>query len=577
MDLPVGDSVPSFSYRERFVIVLGIAILVFSAFGIFGGESKVIFICLMALCIVSFIVVQQVKELRRATATLFESEERFRLLLNEVQDYAIFAVSPSGKIASWSHGAERMAGYSAQEIIGQPFSVLRTNDGVPESESVQIFETARQKERFQEEAWYKAKDGRRFLTNTAITPLLTDRKELRGYCVVIGDITAKKESERELLESYRFIERITHTIPNIIFILNLIDLQKIYINEEVGSILGYSPPELEVMGAGLFETILHPDDKTHFRLLRQRCATIPDGEIVELDCRMKHAMGGWRWLSCRIVVFARSPEGTPTQFLGIAQDVTALKASQDEAKHMSQVALSQQRLAMLGELSAGVAHEIRNPLQGILSCVEELRNHFDGNTTNVVSTIGLLEDGLQRMDQISGRLLRLARNQDGEKVLSNVAQCISETCAFVQSRAQKSGIALHTEIEPGLPLVPMHAELISEALLNLLNNALDACDQGGCVTVSALRSKEAGMFELRVSDEGCGIPPEARERIFDAFFTTKVAGKGTGLGMTIVRKNVEAHGGTVELADTSTKGTTFRVLIPLAPALSESESGRSSG
>lgn len=569
MDLPAADSVPSFSYRERFVIVLGIAILIFSAFGIFRGESKVIFICLMALCIVSFIVVQQVKELRKTTATLSESEERFRLLLNEVQDYAIFAVSPYGKIASWSHGAERIAGYSAQEIIGQPFSVLRANEGAAENEVVRIFEMAREKDQYHEEAWYKAKDGRRFLTNTAITPLRTPGKGLRGYCVVVGDITAKKQAEHELLESYRFIERITHTIPNIIFILNLIDLQKIYVNEEVGSILGYSPQELTLMGAGLFEAILHPDDKAHFVQLRQRCATIPDGQIVELDCRMKHAKGDWRWLSCRIVVFARSPEGAPTQFLGIAQDITALKASQEVAKHMSQVALSQQRLAMLGELSAGVAHEIRNPLQGILSCVEELRSNLNGDTKNMVSTISLLEDGLQRMDQISGRLLRLARNQVGEKVPSDVAQCISGTCAFVQSRAQKSGITLHTEIEPGLPLVPMHAELISEALLNLLNNALDACERGGHVTVSAMRSKVAGMLELRVADQGCGIPLEIRDRIFDAFFSTKVAGKGTGLGMTIVKKNVEAHGGTVEIIDTSTKGTTFRVLIPLATPLSE--------
>lgn len=558
------DSVPAFSYRERFVIVLGIAILVFSAVAIFGGDVKVIFISLTALCIVSVMVVQLIQELRSTAITLLQSEERFRLLLDEVEDYAIFAVAPNGTITSWNYAAEHIAGYSAQEIIGQPFSTLRTTHGTSASDAVRIFETARQEGRYQEEAWYSAKGGRKFLTSTAITPLLRHGNEFRGYCVVIGDITARKQAEHELMDSYRFIERITHTIPNIVFILNFSDLQKIYANEEISSNLGYSAQQLALMGAALFEKIVHPDDKESFLRLRQRCLAIPDGQIEELECRMKHANGTWRWLSCRMVVFARSPEGSATQLLGIAQDVTMLKESQEEAQRISELALKQQRLAMLGELSAGVAHEIRNPLQGILSCVEELREFCDGNAQHMSTTVSLLEDGLRRMDGISARLLRLARSHEGQKQPADFAQCVLGTCAFVQSRAQKSGISLHIDIEPGLPLVPIHSEMISEALLNLLNNSMDACTRGAQISVSAFCSKETGNLELRVADSGCGIPQEVRKRIFDAFFTTKPPGKGTGLGMTIVKKNVEAHGGHIELSETSASGTIFRILLPLA-------------
>lgn len=127
---------PAFSYRERFVIVLGIAILVFSAVAIFGGDVKAIFISLTALCIVSVMVVQLIQELRSTAITLLQSEERFRLLLDEVEDYAIFAVAPNGTITSWNYAAEHIAGYSAQEIIGQPFSTLRTTHGTSASDEI---------------------------------------------------------------------------------------------------------------------------------------------------------------------------------------------------------------------------------------------------------------------------------------------------------------------------------------------------------------------------------------------------------------------------------------------------------
>ena len=563
MNTPVGRDVPSFSYRERFVIVLGIAVIVFSALGIFGAEAKVIFTCLLALCIVSVMVIKQVKELRKTAANLYESEERFRLLIEEVEDYAFFALDTEGVVASWNRGGERLTGYTAVEMIGKPFSELHLQDGTPPEAVKRMLDIVREKGRFKEEVWYEAKGGRRFLTTTVVAPLVSHGGAFRGFSVVCADITAKKEAEHQLLDSYRFIERITRTIPNIIFILDLQELRTVYVNDEIHQILGYTTNDVATAGSGFFRSIIHPDETVKFDAVRQRCESINDGEIVELDCRMKHARDDWRWLSCRIVVFSRASDGKPDQFLGIAQDVTALRNSLDETKKMERAAYSRQRLALLGELSAGVAHEIRNPLQGILGCVEDLRSQCNGNP-NIRSTVELLEEGLQRMDHISARLLRLARSQDGEKAPTDVAQCIEGTFAFVRTRAQKSGLKLVSTVEPNLPLVPMYAERVSEALLNLLNNALDACNSGGTVSLSAERSKdEDGMLEMRVADSGSGIPENVRDLIFDAFFTTKEAGKGTGLGMTIVRKNIEAHGGRVELLETSAKGTVFRLLIPM--------------
>ena len=554
---------PSFSMRERVVIALGVIVLVAGVVSIYRGPIGVVFYCLTTLGILGIVLFLQFRDLREAARILHESEERYRLLINEVQDYAIFGLDPDGNVRSWNQGAERITGYEAEEIVGKPFSVLRApgEDGKTPDIS-KIFEQVRREGRHQEEAWQQSKAGRRFLANTTLTPLLSASGALRGYSIVMCDITARKQAERELVDTYRFIERITDTIPDIVFICELTNLRKIYINDESRAILGYSAKQMDALGTEFFEKVLHPEDRAAFAGLRQRFEAA-QGKPVELQCRMKHSSGEWRWLNCRAVVFARSEEGAPSQCLGIAQDITALKRAKEDTLRLEHAALERQRLALLGELSASVAHELRNPLQGLLNCVEELHARASGDGS-LSPTVNLMEEGLQRMDRISERLLGLARNHDGPKVPYDVAQCIDGSCAFIRARAQKHRVTLETKIEPGLPLVPMLPERVSEALLNLIGNALDACPEGGRITVEARKSQDpAGMLEIRVSDTGKGIPADAQEHIFDMFFTTKSAGKGTGLGMTIVRKNIEAHGGTVELVETSSHGTTFRALLPL--------------
>ncbi|HLX63739.1 MAG TPA: PAS domain S-box protein [Planctomycetota bacterium] len=544
-------------------MILGVAALAFFALSISNGPPFVIFACIFTFALICLMVYQQFSDLRAAALSLHESEERLRLLISEVQDCAIFGVAPDGKVTTWNQGAERVTGYAEREILGKPYSMLRAPEPGKTEFSAEVFEKSRRDGRYQEEAWYQSKDGRRFLALTAITPLLSPRGEPRGFSIVMCDVTTRKQAEHELFESYRFIERITDTIPDIVYIGELEKLRKVYINDEACSILGYSKQELSAFGDELFLRLLHPDDLPKFADLRERLRGLKDGYSLELECRMKHNSGDWRVLNCRTVVFTRAADGTPTQCLIIAQDTTALKQAQENAKRIESAAAEQQRLAVLGEFSASVAHEFRNPMQGVISCIEELRSQMDGDET-LATTVGLLEEGVQRMDRISARLLRLARSQESEKVPYDIAQCIEGTCAFVRSRAQHGKIELKTQIEPNLPPVPMMPDRLSEALLNLLGNALDACQENGRITLSALRCTTVpDMLELRVSDTGTGIPPNARDRIFDMFFSTKPAGKGTGLGMAIVRRNIEAHGGTIELFETSSRGTTFRALIPL--------------
>src|SRR5207248_8214985 len=132
-----------FSMRERIVIVLGVAVIVFSIVSIYTGPFAIIFSCLTTLGVLGIMLFQQFRELRSAATTLHESEERFRLLINEVQDYAIFGLDPDGIVTSWNQGAERIAGYVGEEIVGRHFSALRASAENAKDACAKMFEQAR--------------------------------------------------------------------------------------------------------------------------------------------------------------------------------------------------------------------------------------------------------------------------------------------------------------------------------------------------------------------------------------------------------------------------------------------------
>jgi signal transduction histidine kinase len=240
-------------------------------------------------------------------------------------------------------------------------------------------------------------------------------------------------------------------------------------------------------------------------------------------------------------------------------------AEEERARMMRRIA-ARERLALLGEMAAGVAHEFRNPLHGVLNCVEMLRKSVGEEASNR-ELLDLMDEGLRRMDDISSRLLRLGRDDEDQKVPTQVGQVVNNTVSLVKIRAQKDGIEMNAKVEPSLPLVPMDPSRISEALLNFLTNALDASGPGGRVEVRAQRHPErANVVEIQVADTGPGIPPEMRKRIFEPFFTTKPVGKGAGLGLTIARAIAENHGGVIQVADAPGGGTRVSLLLPALTA-----------
>ncbi len=249
--------------------------------------------------------------------------------------------------------------------------------------------------------------------------------------------------------------------------------------------------------------------------------------------------------------------------LGIGVENAELYA--DLRRSYAQLARAQQqvvqgeRLAALGELSAIVAHEVRNPLGVIFNSLGSLRR-LVRPAGDARMLFDIVEEEADRLNRIVGDLLDFARPSTPELRPELLGRVVED--AVGAAVAQQAGrIELVRELDPALPPVAMDARLVRQAVLNVAVNAVQAMPRGGRITVRARREGDGAVVEIE--DTGAGIPDEVRERIFEPFFTTKAS--GTGLGLAVVRRIVEGHGGEVRVRSVAGAGTTFTLIFPLHP------------
>jgi two-component system, NtrC family, sensor kinase len=233
-----------------------------------------------------------------------------------------------------------------------------------------------------------------------------------------------------------------------------------------------------------------------------------------------------------------------------------------------------EKLASIGQLAAGIAHELNNPLTGVLTFTHLLRRKMPEGSQDA-EDLDLVIRETKRCASIIRRLLDFARDKPPEKAAVDLNRLIEETVRFVERSAALQDIDIGTELDPQLPPLQVDADLIKQLLMNLLVNAQQAIADDGHIQVTSrlLPSRPAGadaaagpVVEIAVSDTGCGIPEDNLERIFDPFFTSKEVGKGTGLGLSVSYGIVKSHGGQIEVESAVGHGSTFRVFLPVATA-----------
>jgi len=293
------------------------------------------------------------------------------------------------------------------------------------------------------------------------------------------------------------------------------------------------------------------------------------------------------------VSLIKGPDGLPNGFQGIIRDVTdrnlaeqSLKEAYQELKHTQSQLVQSGKLASIGELAAGVAHELNQPLmviRGNAQLVKRFITNGQYEIDDLLKQMEPIERNTKRMMNIINHLRTFSRQSKSEYYALDVNQVIDESFLMVGEQLRLRNIEIKKTLDPDLPKIKGDTNQLEQVFLNLITNARDAITEknenrkpedrapDSIEIITKTSENDANLIEVLFKDSGNGIGESARSSIFDPFFTTKAVGKGTGLGLSISYGIISDHNGQIEIADTGPQGTTFKVRLPIAGTVSAAE------
>jgi two-component system NtrC family sensor kinase len=366
----------------------------------------------------------------------------------------------------------------------------------------------------------------------------------------IGLVFYKAQHQEEILNTKRFYQDLVSKAGRAIVTIR--DGKISSWNEVAASIFGISASE----AAGKEISLILPEDAEE-RMTR----VIEEGGIVSFETKGKRKDDAE--LDVCVTLSRMTDEA---ELVGIIADLT-------ERKRLQRQILQSEKLAAVGELIAGVAHELNNPLAAVIGYSELLREQTDLGQA-VQEDLGMIHVSAERCKEIVEKLLRFARKETTQFLTMNLNQVLRDTVALRQHEMELRNVEIRVEEKASLPAMFGNPGQLQQVFLNLLNNAFDAIQEAGRsgqIRITVEQQQE--MAVVKFQDTGPGIPEGKLSRIFDPFFTTKQTGRGTGLGLSIAYRIVENHGGHIEVDSADGKGSTFQVRLPMniAAALPEGD------
>lgn len=399
----------------------------------------------------------------------------------------------------------------------------------------------------------------RWVLTTKI-PLPDSEGRMTRLLGISRDITERRKAEATLKHYQQFIQNIMDVIPDMVYVFDVNLRRNVYINREIARTLGYSPQQIESMGNTVLETLIHPDDMEVVGAHLSRLTELQDGDVQEIEYRMKRADGEWCLLNSRETPFMRDENQSVRQILGFARDVTVVRQVEKQAL---QFTLEQERTKILSQFVLDASHEFRTPLATIDTSLYLLGKTATSDQQR--QRIDTISEQSKRILQLVDDLLTMVRLDAASQLAlepTDLCQLLNQCIAGVQRAAESKGV---TVIPPGctaaLTVLAEHDQL-SRALAEILDNALRFSPPGGLVEISLVESE--GILHLHIRDSGPGISDAALPRIFDRFFREDTAHStaGFGLGLPIARRIVDLHSGQIMVQSQSGTGTTVIVSLP---------------
>jgi PAS domain S-box-containing protein len=470
---------------------------------------------------------------------------------------AIFTLDLNGTIRSWNHAAERLFGWTEEEVVNQP-TPLFPADRAPEFADL-MCRLTRGETFVGFESQRRRKDGTFIEASISAAPLYDATGQVNGVMTLMADITDIKKAERALLEERALLRGLIDSIPDHIFYK---DREGRYLGCNAAFEKFVGRPEKEIVGLTFSELFPERNPEPHESIDRQ---IILDGRPHRLEEWITYP-DNRRLLHEVIKSPFLGPDGQVRGLIGMSRDIT-------ERKQLEEGLRQAQKMEAVGQLAGGVAHDFNNLLTAIL-----------GNVSLILSNLSpdhpdrdLLRDterAATRAAELTGQLLGFSRKALLRLEPTNLNLALDEVVSILR-RTIDPRITVEVHRAPDLSPVLADMGRINQVLMNLCLNARDAMPDGGRLTLETAnvtvgqahvrRHMDAriGQFvRLRVRDTGHGIPVDVRPRIFEPFFTTKPPGQGTGLGLAMVFGIVQQHKGWVECISEPGQGTDFEIYLP---------------
>jgi PAS domain S-box-containing protein len=502
----------------------------------------------------TYAYIRDITERKKFEKELRESEEKFRNLFERVQ-HGLFISTQEGRFLDCNQALLEMVGYQDKE----EFLKMDIAKGLyVNPEDRKTFQSLVEQQGFVKdlEVEFKKKNGEKITVLLTATAKRDERGTTIGYEGLNIDITERKKMERELKEANDFLMNLIESSVDGIIVTDMKGDILIF-NKGAENLLGYKAEE--VVGKMNIRSIYQPGvakevmDKlkspdfggvgklTSFPILHRR----KDGELIEGD------------LSASIIY---DEKGHQIASVGIFKDLRERLRIERELQKMQEALLQSEKLAAMGRLTSQIAHELNNPIYGIMNTLELLKTEIPPESKRRrILELSLSE--IQRLSEMLRNMLSFSKPEEEKRRPVKIDELIEGILLVMEKQMKESNIQVQVSFDPETPEIMASTNQMRQVILNILKNAKEAMPKGGTLFVRTSRGDHRIL--IHIQDTGIGIPEEIKDKIFDAFFTTKQKVKGVGLGLSVCYGIIKDHGGEIKVESEVAKGTTFTISLPI--------------
>jgi two-component system, LuxR family, sensor kinase FixL len=486
--------------------------------------------------------------------------EALNLLVEGASDYAIFMVDPMGRVMLWNGGAERLFGWLAEEFLGRSAEELYPAAERQRRKMAEDLSAAIEAGIYSAENWQQRKDGTEFLADVTITPLRNPDGSVRGFAKVLRDVTDRHAAAAAVQRRERHLKSILNAIPDAMIVIDA-EGRVTSFSPAAEQTFGYDAQEL--IGQNVSMLMPAPDSERHDDYLRRYLKT-GERKIIGIGRVVTGLKKDGSTFPMELAVGEANSDGQRL-FTGFIRDLTEKHRTEAQVQELQAELIQVARLSAMGTMASTLAHELNQPLTAIANYAEAVAPVIASESPEDKELLVEIFDemGAQalRAGSIVRRLREFVARGDTEKSIEDLRTVVNEAAQLGLLGSHEKGVAAKFDLEAITVSVLVDRVQIQQVLINLIRNAVEAMDQSPLRAVRISGSIDGPWARISVTDTGPGLASEVAGQLFQAFISTKSS--GMGLGLSICRTIIEAHGGRIGAEAGPEGGTCFWFTLPV--------------